>query len=64
MWFKDLFFIIWAYFPFFSITDDAGFLAPSKEQTHKYYLNLINILFGEIKIQIISIPLGQNVNVK
>lgn len=56
MWFVNLLFNIWAYLPFFAITDEIVFLVPEKEteKSHKYYLSLINILFGEKKIQFVS----------
>lgn len=51
---------IWAYLPFFALTDDLGFLTavPGTEE-HEYYLSVINILFGEIKCQLFSFPIRQ-----
>lgn len=61
MWFIDVLFSIWAYLPFFALTDDLGFLKANRVsgQPHKYYFSLISILFGEKKIQFISIPVKQ-----
>ncbi len=61
MWFVDLLMNILAYLPVFSLTDDLGFLTGNRgsNQPHKYYLSLINILFGERKIQLLSIPIKQ-----
>lgn len=51
---------IWAYLPVFSLTDDLGFLTANPgSQQHKYYFSIINILFGEKKYQVISIPIKQ-----
>ena len=62
MWFVDVLMNILAYFPIFSLTDDLGFLTGNRgsNQPHKYYLSLINILFGERKIQLLSIPIKQS----
>ena len=61
MWFVDVLMNILAYLPVFSLTDDLGFLTGNRgsNQPHKYYLSLISILFGERKIQLLSIPIKQ-----
>ena len=62
MWFVNLLFNIWTYLPFLAITDELVFSASEKEieKSHKYYLSLINILFGEKKIQFVSVPIFQS----
>ena len=61
MWFVNLLFNIWTYLPFLAITDELVFSASEKEteKPHKYYLSLINILFGEKRIQFVSAPILQ-----
>ena len=61
MWFIGVLKNISAYLPIFSLTDDLGFLTNNRgfDQPHKYYLSLINILFGERKMQFLSIPIKQ-----
>ena len=58
---RKILFGIWAYVPFFALTDDLGFLAaiPGAEE-HKYYISLISILFGEVKCQFMSFPIKQS----
>lgn len=48
MWIKNIILFIWAYIPFFALTDDLGFLTanPNAAQ-HEYYLSIISLLFGE-----------------
>lgn len=62
MWFVNLLFNIWTYLPFLAITDELVFSVSEKEieKSHKYYLSLINILFGEKKIQLVSVPIFQS----
>lgn len=60
MWIKNIILFIWAYIPFFALTDDLGFLTanPNAAQ-HEYYLSIISLLFGEKKLQFFSIPIKQ-----
>lgn len=61
MWFINKLLGIWAYLPFFALTDDLAFLAGEWKQgkPHKYYFSLISLLFGEMKIQLLSFPINQ-----
>lgn len=60
MWIKNTLLFIWAYIPFFALTDDLGFLTANKgSEEHEYYLSVISILFGENKIQFFSFPIKQ-----
>lgn len=60
MWIKNIILFIWAYIPFFALTDDLGFLtANSNAAQHEYYLSIISLLFGEKKLQFFSIPIKQ-----
>lgn len=60
MWIKDVILFIWAYSPFLALTDDMGFLTANKNAVkHEYYLSIISLLFGEIKIQFLSFPVKQ-----
>lgn len=60
MWIKNTLLFIWAYIPFFALTDDLGFLTANKgSKEHEYYLSVISILFGENKIQFFSFPIKQ-----
>ena len=57
----NILFGIWSYLPLFALTDDEAFLSAKlkteQRSKHKYYFSLINILFGEKKIQFFSFPI-------
>ena len=61
MWIKRMLLFIWAYIPFFALTDDLGFLTANKNAVkHEYYFSTISLLFGEKKIQFFSFPIRQS----
>lgn len=61
MWFINTILAIWAYVPFFALTDDNAFLVAKwkSEQYHKYYFSIVNLLFGEKKVQLFSFYIGK-----
>lgn len=61
IWIKRLLHRIWAYLPILALTDDTNYLVGecSQEKPPQYYLSVVNILFGEKKIQFFSFPIRQ-----
>ena len=56
--FKDLALNVWAHLPLLALTDDYWFFAgPSKENNHEYRFSLINLFFGELQLQLITLSL-------
>ena len=55
MCFVNAIFSIWAHSPIFALTDEKNFLAGRALNSCVFRFSVINIILGEIKIQLVSV---------